>query len=56
MLKANTHFFKKNFFECIKILNLSLEELRLVAKIRGIKGYKIISKINYQTYLGHWNQ
>ena len=37
---------KKNFFFVfhIKMLNLSLNELKAVARIRGIKGYKSMSK------------
>ena len=37
------------------MLNLSLDELKAVAKIRGIKGYKSMSK-ECQKYLGNQKQ
>ena len=33
------------------MLNLSLNELKLIAKVRGIKGYKIMSKDRVLSYL-----
>ena len=37
--------YKSNFFvHSIKTLNLSLNELKHIAKIRGIKGYKSMSE------------
>ena len=35
---------KKNFVHSIKTLNLSSKELKAIAKIRGIKGYKSMSE------------
>ena len=35
---------KKNFFHYIKMLNLSLNELKQIAEGRHIKGYKRMSK------------
>ena len=43
MLKAITNFLKK-LFKSTRMLNLSLKKLRLVAKNRGIKGHKSMSK------------
>ena len=41
--KANSY--KKNFFALhIKMLNISLKELKKIAKMRRIKGYKSMSK------------
>ena len=37
-------------------LNLSLKELRLIAKSRGIKGYKSMSKEKLLAYLVNQNQ
>ena len=45
MLRADTYF--KRIIYCIRILNLSLKELELKAKDRGIKGYKSMFQINY---------
>ena len=44
MLKTNKY--KKKFFFCsgIKMQNLSLKELKLIAKNRNISGYKNIVK------------
>ena len=42
MLKAKTYF-KKNV-QGIKMPNILLKELKLIAKNKGIKGYKSISK------------
>ena len=38
------HLFLKRFVQSLRMLNVSLKELRLVAKNRGIKGYKSMSK------------
>ena len=37
--------YKENFYN-IKMKRLSLDELKLIAKSRGIKGYKNKSKMN----------
>ena len=37
------YIYKKFFVHNIKIVNLSFNELKLIAKFRGIKGYKIMS-------------
>ena len=42
--QKRTFFLKKFFVHSIKILNLSLKELKLIAEIRGIKGYKSMSE------------
>ena len=43
MLKTNIYLKQKNF-KSIKMLNLSLKQLRLVAKNSGIEAYKSMSK------------
>ena len=40
----NYSFFEKIFVHSIKMLNLSPRELKAIAKIRGIKGYKSMSE------------
>ena len=40
----NYSFFEKIFVQSIKMLNLSPKELKAIAKIRGIKGYKSMSE------------
>ena len=42
---------KKNFVDSIKMLNLSLNKLKLIAKSRGIKGYKSMSKERLLSFL-----
>ena len=41
-LKSNLR--KKIFVHCIKLVNLSLNELKTISKIRGIKGYESMSE------------
>ena len=45
MLKTNAHQ-KKKLYECkrLSLERLSLIELQLIAKSRGIKGYKIMNE------------
>ena len=38
--KVSKKYQKKIFVHSIKMLNLSTKELKAIAKIRGIKGYK----------------
>ena len=44
MSSESKDIFKKKFVQSIRMLNLSLEQLKLIAKNRGIKGYKNMSK------------
>ena len=44
ILRADSYFKKICLFLCITMLNLSLNELNLIAKYRGTKGYKRMSK------------
>lgn len=43
MVRQSKHTIKK-IVHCIKMLNLSVKKLKLIAENRGIKGYKGISK------------
>ena len=44
--------YRKNFFvHSVKILNLLIKELRVIAKMRGIKGYKSLSEDELLTTL-----
>ena len=43
-IKTKTIIYNFSFFYNISMLELSLNELKLVAKSRGIKGYKSLSK------------
>ena len=44
MSSESKDIFKKKIVQSIRMLNLSLEQLKLIAKNRGIKGYKNMSK------------
>ena len=44
MSSESKDIFKKKFVQSIRMLNLSLEQLKLIAKNRGIKGYKNMFK------------
>ena len=55
MLKAIT-WVSKFFVQSIRMLNLSLKDLKLIAKNRGIEGFKIMSKDELLSILDAQNQ
>ena len=44
ILRADSYFKKICLLLCIRMLNLSLNELNLIAEYRGTEGYKRMSK------------